>query len=227
MRSRNVYLLLSLVFLTSVAATFVPSMGDLTRAVTALPAVGAVLAGLFQLLRDQMAHERAWSIQAAQNSFTVGVTSHMANVAFDKHVTFSEEYVVEMFQTLTTLFREGPTDQVLSHSGNLYKIRQRWAIWITPDVEIELEKFEAALRKIGASAHFVEVDLTSPKRSDTIETMYSLYEEVTGMTDGDEKQARADHAILSIIQCLRQVLGIEELTELRRTLVARSLHNAS
>ena len=150
----------------------------------------------------------------------------MASVAFDKHVAFSEEYVAEMFSTLKTLFREGPTEQALPHAARLYGIRQKWALWITPVVEANLEQFEAAIRKIGANAGFVAVDLAHPDRSATIREMYALFKEVMGRSVSDQP-VNADHAISNVIQELRRVLlGIEELTELRQTFVSRSLKNA-
>src|SRR5205814_5673315 len=109
------YLLLALVFVVFGAAATIPAVGDLTRAVTALPAAAAVIAAIFQLVRDQAAHDRAIALQAAQNSFAVGATSHMAGVAFDRYVAFSEEYVRELFSTLNTLFRKGPTEEALPH----------------------------------------------------------------------------------------------------------------
>jgi hypothetical protein len=155
MKSRTVYVLLAIAFGVSVALTMVSRLGDIARAVFAVPAAVAMIGAIVQLLRDQVAHDRTLAIQATQNSFAIGATSHMASVAFDKHVEFSEEYVAEMFNTLKTLFREGPTDQALPHAARLYEIRQKWALWLTPAIEANLDKFEAAIRKIGADAHFV------------------------------------------------------------------------
>ena len=76
MKSRQIYLFLVLVFARSVAAAMVPTLGDATRAVTVLPAAAATIAAMFQLLRDQVAHDRAIAIQATQNSFAIGATSH-------------------------------------------------------------------------------------------------------------------------------------------------------
>jgi hypothetical protein len=39
----------------------------------------------------------------AQNAFSMGATSHMATVAFDKHIGFCEEYVEQMSKALYTL----------------------------------------------------------------------------------------------------------------------------
>ena len=225
MKSRSIYLLFALVFVVFVAAAMIPAFGDVTRAVTALPAAAAVIAAIFQLVRDQAAHDRAIALQTAQNSFAVGATSHMANVAFDKHVAFSEEYVAEMFSTLRTLFREGPTEQALRHAARLNEIRQKWALWLTPAIEVNLDKFEAAIRKIGADAGFVAVDLVHPDRSEVIREMYALFKEVMGKGYSDQP-VTADHAISTVIAQLRHVLGTDELTELRQTFVSGSLKNA-
>ncbi len=222
MKSRSIYLLLALVFVVFVALATIPTFGDLTRAVTALPAAAAVIAFIFQLVSDQAAHDRAIVLQAAQNSFAVGATSHMASVAFDKHVGFSEEYVAEMFTVLRTLFREGPTEQALPHAARLNEIRQKWALWLTPSIEESLDKFEAAIRKIGADAGFVAVDLVHPDRSQIIREMYALFKEVMGRGYSDQP-VTADHAISNVIRELRHVLGTDELTELRQTFVSRSL----
>lgn len=223
MKSRTIYLLLALGFVVSVAIAAVQPVGDYVRVVASVPAAAAVVAAMFQMLRDQIAHDRARSLQNAQNGFAMGATSHMAQLAFDKHVAFSEAYIAELFLTLTTLFREGPTGQVFEHTRSLYAIRQLYAVWLTPSIESELDRFELALRKIGANAHFVEVDLAHPKRSEAIDEMYDLYKEVTSMTEGDVKTIRTDRAILTIIQSLRRVLGIEELTQLRQKLVSAAL----
>lgn len=225
MKSRRIYLFLALICGLSVAAAMVPTLGDATRAVTALPAAAAAIGAVFQLLRDQVAHDRALAIQATQNSFAIGATSHMASVAFDKHVAFSEEYVAEMFSTLKTLFREGPTEQALPHAAKLYEIRQKWALWLTPAIEANLDKFEAVILKIGADAGFVAVDLAHPDRPDTIREMFALFKEVMGKGWSDQPDT-ADHAISSVIRELRRGLGIEELTELRQTFVSRSLKHA-
>jgi hypothetical protein len=43
-----------------------------------------------------------------EQQFHVGVTSHMSNVVFDKHVVFCEEYMAEVRETVTTFFETTP-----------------------------------------------------------------------------------------------------------------------
>jgi hypothetical protein len=67
-----------------------------------------------------------------------------------------EEYVKAAHAALHTLFREGPSDKVLSDAGALHGVQQKYAVWITTKIQEDLEPFQAALREIGASAWFVE-----------------------------------------------------------------------
>jgi hypothetical protein len=219
------YLGLGVLFVASVATAMIPRLSAPVRAVTVLPGAAAVVAALFQWLRDQVAHDRDIAMQAAQNSFAIGATSHMANVAFDKHVAFSEEYVAETFNTLRTLFREGPTEQARPHASRLYEIRQKWAVWLTPTIDAKLEAFESVVRKIGAQTHFVNVDVAHPDRARTIREVMSLFKEVMGK-HLSESPPDSEHAISAVLQELRAILGIDELTRLRQTFVARSLKNA-
>src|SRR6266849_252248 len=150
MNAKKRYAALAIIFLASLgAAAFfhyfpVTVVGDLAG----IPAVAALFGALFLLSRDSIAFDRSVRLEEAKNRFTVGATSHMANVAFDKHVQFCEEYVAEVSDTLTFLFRRGPHKDVLEKANALADIRTKWTLWVTPEIEAELVKFEGALRTI-------------------------------------------------------------------------------
>jgi len=74
----------------------------------------------------------------------------------------------------------------------------------TPAIESNLDKFEAAIRKIGA-------DPGLWRSTSLIQTV----------------RITAEHAISNVVQELRRVLGSDELTQLRQTFVARSLRNVA
>lgn len=171
-----------------------------------------------------MAYERSLLLLEAQNAFSLGATSHMASVAFDKHVAFCEAYVAEMFETLSTFFREGPTEDALKHSGRLYSIRQKWALWVTPDIEKELERFEQAVREIGAHAHLLQA---IPGEQASIQKMFSLFAQVVGFKEWGGAPLTPELAVTTIIAGLRKALGIEELTGLRTKLVSRAIEQLS
>lgn len=197
------------------------------QTLAAIPAFGALLAALFLMVRDYLANERAHQLLHAKNHFIIGASSHMANVAFDKHVEFAEEYVKEAQETLRTLFREGPTAEMLKHSGELYAVQEKYVVWLTDSIEQELEKFESALRKIGAAAHLEDHAGDMPGKGARIEEMYKTFAEVIGeKTMGSDEwegeKLSEDRAVSMLIRRLRSILGTEELTQLRRAIVTKA-----
>ena len=152
----------------------------------------------------------------------------MAIVAFDKHVQFSEEYVTEVQKTLTTLFRHGPTPEVLEHTRALYALQQKYAVWLTKRIETDLEIFEAALRRLGADAQYVNVAPGAADRPQRIDEMYKAFADLLGATFMGADEWHGEHlteelAISKVIHRLRLVLGTEELTEMRSVLISKAL----
>lgn len=197
--------------------------GEFIQLLAGIPLVGSVVAALFQIMRDQAAHERALLILAAQNRFSLGASSHMANVAFDKHVQFSEEYAQEAHKTLTTLFREGPTEEVLKHTRALYTLQQKYAVWLTVHIETELEAFEAALRRIGATAGYVYGTSGAEDKQQKLDAMYRTFAEVMGFEEWQGERLTDHLAVSTMIRRLRSILGTEELTEMRTTIVSKAI----
>jgi hypothetical protein len=211
----------------SIAIASIPTFGNITRGIAVVPAAVALIGATFQLLRDQLGHDRAVALQVAQMSFSIGATSHMATVAFDKHVVFAEEYVAETQRSLAALFQSGPAEEALNHAAKLYDVRRRSALWLTPELDAKLERFESALQEIGASADFVDVARDHADRHDVIERMHKLFAEVTGMKIWHDQPISPDRAITTAIQILRRMLGIEELTHLRQQLVSQAQRQTS
>src|SRR2546430_1218103 len=102
--NRNLYLAAGAVFVGSVVVVIlqpdVGRIGGIVRELAGVPAIGSLFFALYQLGRDRIAYDRSLIVSELQNSFSIGATSHMAIVAFDKYVEFSEEYVSSMFETL-------------------------------------------------------------------------------------------------------------------------------
>ncbi len=183
------------------------------------PGVLALFGILYQLLRDDAAHRGAISRQRDQQLFDLSATSHMAKVAFDKHVAFCEEYASEMYATVSTLFREGPTEKALSHSGNLFRLRQKHSVWLTPEIEAHLEPFELALRRIGANAHLYSTSPSIANESGKVKEMYAVFSSVMELEMQNVQVVDKQVAVSTIMQRLRAVLGIEALSKMRSDLL--------
>lgn len=215
------YIILASVFILSIGGCFFVPANEIIKAVVASPGIVALLAALFQLIRDQAAFERQQEIQQKQFQFTLGAASHMANAAFDKHAEFSEKYMAELHNTVRTLFREGETPEALSHAWELHTLREEYAVWLTDEINENLGKFEQALRTLGADSHFVRTT-TGPEqyaeqRSRVITRSFELFREILGIDVAQE--LNEDYAVAKIKVKVRDILGVEQLTNLRKHLV--------
>lgn len=224
--SYTTYIILVVVFALSAGSYLVLPVGSVLSTISASPAIGAMLYALFQLVRDHAAFERSLHLQDKQFQFSIGAASHMANVAFDKHVEFSEQYVAELYNTARTLFREGPSEAALNHSSDLHLLREKYAVWLTETIDKDLGDFEADLRKLGANAHFLEATTGDERyldqRTQSIDENFKEFMRILGLGSGVEKISETS-AIESLMRRVRCILGTKELTTLREHL----LENAS
>ncbi len=223
----SVYVVLSLIFIGSaLIASVVPANGVL-QAISAVPALGALFAALFQVFRDQAAFERQLLLQQQQQAFSLGSASHMASKAFDKHAEFCEKYMEEVHLTVGTLFREGPTEKALEHAAKLVRLKSQYSAWLTKAILDGLVPFEAALRSIGAKKGLVTAlsGTDDPTRPIAIKEMYEVFKEVMNLGEPKEvpKDGRADLTIEAVEEQLRAILGIEQLTAIRQRLIEQAL----
>jgi hypothetical protein len=126
-----------------------------------------------------------------QNSFLLGANSHMAMLLFDKHIGFCEEYVDAMSKALYVLIQHGKRDQPLD-VRELFKIRQKWALWLTDEIEVDLDQFEHNVTRIFTDAPVL---------------------------DEKGEHGSKEFSVRSLTAHLRKILAIEELTKLRNELV--------
>lgn len=216
------YVIATIVCVVSFVTAWLLPISDVIRNVIALPGVGALFIALFQLLRDEAAHVRALEIHGKQQLFNLGVTSHMANVAFDKHVEFSEKYIKKMQEGLTELFRTGPPGESLRFSQDLQDIRLSFRAWLTGDVQARITPFESALREMGAIHIALEGMVPGPERSSNVEKIYKRFSEVAGIEhEGHINEELAPGRIMDQLQTL---LGVEQLCRLRKAVIGGAIN---
>ena len=116
----------------------------------------------------------------------------MATVAFDKHIGFCEEYIEEVSKALEALIPIGNEQEPLD-PGSFSRIRRKWALWLTNEIDTTLERYEGRITQIGGEAPAV---------------------------DADGHRGSNETAIKDAIAFLRKVLRTEELTALRNKIVA-------
>lgn len=220
------YSVLTAVFLLSLAAFFLLSSGqdEFIATLFAAPGALALLAALFQLMRDEADYAKRLETQRREFQFSLGAASHMANMAFDKHAEFYEKYMKELHETVRTLYREAETPAALDHAGKLYTLRQDYATWLTDKMNSDLDEFESALRKLGADAHFIEAtaghEHYAQQRSLRIERNFELFGRILGIPNDQEVPQESMVEILKTR--VRAILGVEELTVLREHLIRQA-----
>ena len=113
------------------------------------------------------------------------------------------------------LIRQGPHEDVLNHARELYLVRRKFALWQTADVSAYLDRFEAALRKMGAQEHLLRSLPIGEKRTRVVDLVHGIFGEVMGFK-GTPAEATSELETERIISHLREHLGISDLTKLRQ-----------
>jgi hypothetical protein len=220
-QSWKVYVVAVIVLVVSFVVAWTLPTTEILRGIIGLPGVGALFAALYQIVRDQAAHERALELQEKQQLFNLGVASHMANVAFDKHVQFSEQYISRMQQGLTELFQTGPPGESLKFSSDLIDIRLSFRAWITEDLEAKVMPFEDALRQIGARKFVLEGLAPGEERTRVVGEMYEVFSGVLGLKREDHIDEKL--APRKIMSHLQELLGVQQLSRLRSAVVQAAI----
>ena len=213
--SWKTYTLLSGVFLGSFLLALSIPPSEIGRQLAAIPGGLSLIGALYQLIRDEAAYQKALLLQQQKQEFDIAITSHMANVAYDKHVAFCEEYVDEMQKAFTTIWKEGFSVNLLGHASALYQVQRKHSAWLTTEIENGLDVFESALRKIGAHARHYKDDPSSANATGAVREGHNLLEQVFGFKVGGEQNGAPEVAMTVAIGRVRKVIGIEELTNLR------------
>lgn len=190
----------------------------LTAMITAAASfAGAALAAWISLriARQRLEHERRQ--EAVRRAFD-SAGSHMAVVTFDKYVQFCEEYTELFRETLRGLVQTGPHKNALSYSADLSRLRTRWALWVTADVNALLEKFDKVLRQMGSDAHMSAPELAAsvPNRAELINRMYKAFSDLFELGNWNGEEANKDLAVATTMSLLKETLGIEQFGTLRQ-----------
>jgi hypothetical protein len=219
------YFYLGVVFVLSLLLSLFLPLEDTFKGVAYTPAIAALLAAVFQLLRDHAAYEKQSELLRKQHFFNLGITSHMAEVAFDKHVEFCEQYIAEVHKTILTLFQEGPTDKGTEHGNNLVEIRIRYDTWITEDITKSLNLFEEAVFRIGSKTRLANKTSKPHIAQKANEEADKLWDEILGYIIDSTKEQNENIAVEPVKQKIRDILGIEKLTQLRGVLISKAMES--
>lgn len=215
---KKFWVLIALVVGSLVCALILRKVGSpFVSELAALPAVGALFAALYQIARDQIASERAISLQTSSQLFDLAAMSHMSKVCFDKYVEFAEAYFSEAGSILSELFQAGPTERTGREQSRLYDLRRKYSLWITTGTTKHLDKFQDGLVEIGMKMRLSNAADTSEQRNKLFNEAHAAYVQVLGL--GSECDDGAVD-IRKLAEVLRSILGTDTLAELRQRLIS-------
>ncbi len=204
----STYILLIIVLAASFLSAYYLPIDKVFKGIAAIPGIGALCLSLYKTWKDEQ-------LQNEQQDFILGTASHMAKVAYDKHALFCEEYVDRLQKGLQEIYRDGASKNLMNIGRELVNIRQKHSAWLTKKIEGELRPIETALIEMGAKENLLDYQGFGKERDDTVKRVYRLLGLVLGHTKS-ENDEESKMAIEEVVEIIREILGINTLTELRR-----------
>lgn len=184
------------------------------KGILALPAAGSLIVILYELYRDNRDHERVVEFQNKQQDFDLALASHMADVAYDKHTLFCEEYMNRVQKGFKELI-DGPIRKSLPFSIDLVDIRKKYSSWLTKEIEVKLKPFEHALAHIGSKDQLIDILPVGEKKDKLIEDVNKYIGLIMGHEEANSEEEK-EIAKDSVIEEIRNILGINTLSRLRK-----------
>jgi hypothetical protein len=211
------YSILGIIMILSALSVWFFPISDFYKGMYALPGVASLAGALLQLSRDQAAYEKDQEMQRKQHFFNLSVTSHMAQVAFDKHVLFCEAYIKEVRNIVDALYSQGVTrSSAENHPLKLRRIRSEYESWISMEITIKLAQFERDLKQMSTYGDYAKEETDKEKKKMWLMKAHEFYGIVIGDVEDDSSPDK-------VIEHLQDILGIKELTALRQAVIREAI----
>jgi len=220
----RIFLICLAALIVGIFLAFVSQMA--VQAIGVVMSSSAIFGGMFTLIRDEMQRYHKQLMQEQNQAFSLGAMSHMANITFDKHVEFCEEYVKEFKEVMHDLSKSGVSKECYEYAGRLYKIRESHILWISDQVNNRLVYLERCLRKIGVGAEQLERDTRLEERIKMVDIIHEIYCEICEIEGNNEKSEQDKESQIAeskILNNLRKLLEVEDMTEIRKSLISRAV----
>ncbi len=194
---------------------------EIHKVLLSTPGAISLVGALFVLSRDILAHERKIKAQSKEHLFKLSVTSHMAEIAFDKHIAFCEEYLLAFYEITSYMFGDGPSKNAKEWAKTLNSIRRKHGVWLTKEINEKLEEYESALHKIGIKAELYESNV--PVSEDAFERLYDEFTDVLGIETNEA--VPFENKWKAIIDHIQSILKVNEFIALREEIVAGAMEH--
>ena len=135
--------------------------------------------------------------------------------------------MIEVHETIGMLFRYGPTSEAIARSRNFWELHRKYAAWMPKSISLKLDPFETAINEIGVKTHLVEAwgSEQPEQRSNALSESYAVFANVMslGEISGISPERKREIAVENVKEEIRNILGINELFEIRNFIVKRSI----
>lgn len=194
-------------------------LDSFAQTVVATPIAGSLLVALFQVLRDHTSFQHSQLLQNQQNEFIASSMEEMGRVSFQKLTEFSEEYSQQLIHIMRRLYETGGTDESLGFAHDLTKHRESYILWISSQLNEELQKLEKLLRQHGAHERLAGMRVQVSDKA--IDNAFKAFLEL--INQEQRQNAEGETSIARVIEILRESIGVDRLTNVRdKTLKAYS-----
>ncbi|EKO3922510.1 hypothetical protein MRM63_14690 [bacterium 19MO03SA05] len=224
----KIYVYLVVIAIISLCVTFWAPVNEIFRGVATIPAVGALIAALYQIVRDHSAHERNKELILQRENLTLASSSHMANAVFEKQAEFSDKYVKLVLNAFNELRKTNNSDEAHGFSAELTILRLEYMNWLTEEIDSNLESFERQLRKLGSCSMYIKM----PKGEGTVQehrdkAAGEMLDIQFAFTNILEKSTH-DHdvSLITLSKKMRAILGVEELAHHKNRILKHSGKNS-
>jgi len=219
---KNRYLVIILVFVVSFGGAWILPVDTIFKGIFSVPAVLALIAALFQLLRDEAQYLKSIELQQQQHLFSLGAMSHMANIAFDKHIAFCERYMAAVIAIAQTLSENGPLSLTDDHYYSLTDLHREFGAWVSSELTEKLLPFEKSVGELVCTTYDVnstDEPCNEELREDSRKRAKLIFNQILRINLGYEGIEPDDRLYFpAVIDKIREILDIDKLIALRKAL---------
>jgi len=150
---------------------------------------------------------------------SLGVSSPMAKVVFEKYALFCEEYLNALNEAIASLMREGP--QMKAVGEVLIKLqdsRRKYEIWIEDETVEVIGRLETGLLEIWKKENSLKNTPVGDERAKLVNEVYDLFSRVLGLAM-QNGQIDESIAIKTIKDEIKKRLGVANIHKLRRNFI--------
>lgn len=173
-------------------------------------------------IRSELLQLRSEKSQESDQAFNIAAGSHMAIKVFDNQVEFSKKYMEKAVEAFTKLRVMSEYSSAIDYSQQLTQIRADYGLWLSLEIDKDLSIFEYYLKQIGVNQQLIKVPEGEFSDDDfKRERVQELMDLLAAFMNPSENTRFTEMKISYVIDCLRSILGVQELVMLRNQAVIK------